>query len=128
MDFESIEFANFSTPARKATILRACIRLCDNVGNTLGGVRRIEKRIFRINDQIKDILRELEQTRAELEYHRSIDEDAQRDAAVGNYIDREEAGLTRGDVRRFERTIEKLIARKEKLEDRRVSLLERLPD
>jgi chromosome segregation ATPase len=91
-------------------------------------VRRIEKRIFRINDQIKDILRELEQTRAELEYHRSIDEDAQRDAAVGNYIDREEAGLTRGDVRRFERTIEKLIARKEKLEDRRVSLLERLPD
>lgn len=91
-------------------------------------MNRIEKKIFRINDQIRDIERELELTRAELDYHRSINEDAQRDAAAGNYIDREEAGLTRGDVRRFERTIEKLIVRKEKLEDRRVTLLDRLPE
>ncbi len=91
-------------------------------------MKRIEKKIFRINDRIKEIDKELASTRAELEYHRSINEDAQRDAAVGNYIDREEASLTRGDVRRFERTIEKLVNRKERLEDRRVSLLERLPE
>jgi hypothetical protein len=91
-------------------------------------VRRVTKKIFIINDRIKDIDQELAFTRAELEYHRSINEDAQRDAAVGNYIDREEASLTRGDVRRFERTIDKLEARKMKLKEKRASMLDQLPD
>jgi hypothetical protein len=47
---------------------------------------------------------------------------------VGNYIDREEAGLTRGDVRRFERTIDRLETRKAKLKDKRASMLDQLPD
>lgn len=97
-------------------------------GFTLRFVKRVPKKIFSINDRINDIDRELRFTRAELEYHRSINEDAQRDAAVGNYIDREEASLTRGDVRRFERTIDKLVKRRAKLEDRRATLLDRLPD
>jgi hypothetical protein len=97
-------------------------------GFTLWSVKRVTKKIFIINDRIKDIDRELALTRAELEFHRSINEDAQRDAAVGNYIDREEAGLTRGDVRRFERTIDKLEARKMKLKERRASMLDQLPD
>jgi hypothetical protein len=91
-------------------------------------VKRVTKKIFIINDRIKDIDRELALTRAELEFHRSINEDAQRDAAVGNYIDREEAGLTRGDVRRFERTIDRLETRKAKLKDKRASMLDQLPD
>jgi hypothetical protein len=91
-------------------------------------VKRTAKKIFIINDRIKDIDRELALTRAELEFHRSINEDAQRDAAVGNYIDREEAGLTRGDVRRFERTIDRLETRKAKLKDKRASMLDQLPD
>jgi hypothetical protein len=97
-------------------------------GYTLRGVKRVAKKIFIINDRIKDIDRELAFTRAELEFHRSINEDAQRDAAVGNYIDREEASLTRGDVRRFERTIDKLEARKGKLQDKRATMLDQLPD
>jgi len=97
-------------------------------GFTLWSVKRVAKKIFNINDRINDIERELTFTRAELEYHRSINEDAQRDAAVGNYIDREEASLTRGDVRRFERTIDKLMAQRTKLEDKRATLLDRLPD
>ena len=91
-------------------------------------MKRVARKIFSINDQINDIDRELAITRAELEYHRAINEDAQRDAAVGNYIDREEASLTRGDVRRFERTIDKLVARRAKLEDKRATMLDRLPD
>jgi hypothetical protein len=103
------------------------VALCDT-GIYPQGVKRTAKKIFIINDRIKDIDRELALTRAELEFHRSINEDAQRDAAVGNYIDREEAGLTRGDVRRFERTIDRLETRKAKLKDKRASMLDQLPD
>jgi hypothetical protein len=46
---------------------------------------------------------------------------------VGNYIDREEAGLTAGDVRRFEKTISQLEGRRAKLAGRRDRLLARLP-
>ncbi len=91
-------------------------------------MNRTEKRIFKINDQLTAIRRELATTRAELEYHRSINDDAQRDAAVGNSIDREEASLTRGDVRRFEKTIAKLEDRQTKLQVLRADLLARLPD
>jgi hypothetical protein len=50
------------------------------------------------------------------------------DAAFGNYIDREEAGRTSGDVRRFERTAYYLRARRAKLIKARDRLLTRLPD
>jgi hypothetical protein len=65
---------------------------------------------------------------AELGHHRSINDDAQADAAFGNYIDREEAGRTSGDVRRFERTANYLQARQAKLIRARDRLLTRLPD
>ena len=52
----------------------------------------------------------------------------QRDAAVGNYIDREEAGLTAADVRRFEKSLEDLAARRDKLARKREMLMMRLPD
>jgi hypothetical protein len=91
-------------------------------------MKRIHRRLFAVNDQIAQVERELRLTRSELEYHRSINEDAQRDAAIGNYIDREEASLTRGDVRRFEKTIEKLTAKQETLLAKQTKLLDRLPD
>ena len=83
--------------------------------------------LFRINEQIGRLDSELSQVEAELEYHRSINEDAQRDAAVGNYIDREEAGLTAADVRRFEKTLANLTARRDTLVAKRDRLLARLP-
>lgn len=70
---------------------------------------------------------EIASTRAELEYHRAIDDDAQRDAAVGNYIDREEAGATSADVARFERTLAALIRKADQLTQKRDRLLEELP-
>lgn len=95
--------------------------------DNLKPMKRIHRKLFVINDRLAAIDRELAQTRAELEYHRSIDDDAQRDAAVGNYIDREEAGLTRGDVRRFEKTIDGLTRKREALLEKQSKLLQQLP-
>lgn len=91
-------------------------------------LKRIHRRLFRLNDKIESLSRELHLVNAELSHHRSIDEDAQRDAVVGNYIDREEAGRTSGDVRRFERTAFYLRVRRAKLVKTRDRLLARLPD
>lgn len=71
-------------------------------------LKRIHRRIFRLNDKISKLEAEIANAEAELEFHRSIDDDAQRDAAIGNYIDREEAKSTSADVRRFEKTIDQL--------------------
>jgi len=91
-------------------------------------MKRVHRRLFRLNEQIARIDEELGQVRAELEMHRSIDDDAQRDAAVGNYIDREEAGLTSADVRRFERTLDLIETQRARLVRKRDHLLARLPD
>jgi hypothetical protein len=90
-------------------------------------VKRVHRKRFSLNEKIAELQREADQVAAELEYHRSIDDDAQRDAAVGNYIDREEAGLTSADVRRFERTLVDLEKRSAKLAARRDRLLAKLP-
>ena len=95
---------------------------------SLDRVKRLHKRLFRLNEKITQIDAEARQVEAELEYHRSINEDAQRDAAVGNYIDREGAGLTAADVRRFEKTLTALNQRKARLVDKRSQLLAKLPD
>jgi hypothetical protein len=91
-------------------------------------VDRRHRRLFKLNDRITLLEREIRMVDAELGHHRSINDDAQRDAAVGNYIDREEAGLTRGDVRRFERTLSKLEERRNDLVSKRDRLLADLPD
>lgn len=86
-------------------------------------LKRVHRRLFRLNDRIGSLEAEIASAAAELEYHRSINEDAQRDAAVGNYIDREEAGATAADVHRFEQTIAKLESKRAKLVERRDHLL-----
>lgn len=91
-------------------------------------LKRVHRRLFRINEQIAKIDKEARQVRAELEMHRSIDEDAQRDAAIGNHIDREEAGLTASDVRSFERILAMIEERRARLVRKRDSLLARLPE
>ena len=91
-------------------------------------LKRVHRRIFRLNEKIAKLEKEAAQVEAELEYHRSINEDAQRDAAVGNYIDREEAGLTAADVKRFESTLADLDAKREKSVTKRDRLLANLPN
>jgi len=91
-------------------------------------LKRVHRRIFRLNEKIAKLEKEAAQVEAELEYHRSINEDAQRDAAVGNYIDREEAGLTAADVKRFETTLSALDSKREKSVTKRDRLLANLPN
>ncbi|MCH7581871.1 MAG: hypothetical protein IIC72_04480 [Acidobacteria bacterium] len=91
-------------------------------------MKRIHRRLFRLNEKIAKLEEEARNVDAELEYHRSIDEDAQRDAAVGNYIDREEAGLTAADVRRFEKTLADLNSKRDALVTKRDRLLTTLPN
>ena len=90
-------------------------------------LKRVHRRLFRLNEKIVKLEEEASQVEAELEYHRSINEDAQRDAAIGNYIDREEAGLTAADVRRFESTLADLNSKREALVIKRDRLLATLP-
>ena len=89
-------------------------------------VKRVHRRLFSLNEEIAELQREAGRVAAELEYHRSINDDAQRDAAVGNYIDREEAGLTRSDVRRFERALSDLETKRSRLVAKRDKLLAKL--
>lgn len=87
---------------------------------------RLHKKLFRITDQLHELAEEERAVLQELDMHRSIDEDAQRDAAMGNYIDREEAGLTAADVRRFEKSLESIRRRRSKLDVKRLRLLDKL--
>jgi hypothetical protein len=90
-------------------------------------LKRLHRRLFRLNDRITELEEEMAMVSAELEFHRAINSDAQRDAGFGNYIDREEAGLTAADVRRFERNLALLNMRWEKAVSKRDQLLGRLP-
>ena len=89
-------------------------------------MQRIHKKLFQITDRLNELEDEERRVREELDLHRSIDQDAQMDAAVGNYIDREEAGLTAADVRRFEKSLDSIRSRRERLESRRAKLLSKL--
>jgi hypothetical protein len=90
-------------------------------------MRRTERKLFRINDEIL-ALREAERLATEeLGIHRHLNDDAARDAAVSDSpIDREDARDTASDVARFERHIAGLRSRIQKLERRREQLLGRL--
>ena len=93
-------------------------------------VKRAHRRIFRLNDRIAALEAEAGQVAAELEYHRSINDDAQRDAAVGNHIDRQEAGAVAADVRSFEKVLAGINSKIEKLarkRDRRLAMEDRRP-
>lgn len=89
-------------------------------------MRRIHRKLFQITDRLHELREEEDRVLEELEMHKSIDQDAQVDAALGNYIDREEAGLTSADVRRFERSLGSIRARRSRLEAKRSKLLDRL--
>jgi len=88
---------------------------------------RLERRLLAITDQLESLREEERLHREELAYHRSLADDAARDAAVfDDPIERENAAMTSGDVRRAERRLEKLADQRQKLETRRARLLEKL--
>ncbi len=90
-------------------------------------MKRIERKLFTIGDEIERLVRAEELAREELIYHEHLNDDTQRDAAVsGSPIDRADARETAGDVARFERHIASLRAKQEKLETKRSKLLGKL--
>ena len=68
----------------------------------------------------------MRQTEEEWYVLQHLDDDAQRDAAVGGPIDRDDARGTARDVARFQRLITELRERLTRLEYKRVELLNRL--
>lgn len=87
---------------------------------------RVERRLFRINDEIARLREELRLTEEELRIHQHLDDDARRDAAVGGPIEREDARTTSSDVDRAQKVIATLRDRIERLEQQRAQLLDRL--
>ncbi len=68
---------------------------------------RIERKAFRLQDQIKALREDEQRLASELDYHRHIHDDAQRDAIAGNAEDRAFYGEVKGDLPRFEKALEK---------------------
>ncbi len=88
---------------------------------------RIENKLFRIADELLALNEEDALVAAELEYHRSLNDDAQRDAVVsGANVDRLEASATAKDVVRFRRRLAQIDLRRRKLEAKRAVLLDKL--
>lgn len=90
-------------------------------------MRRIERRIFQLNDEIAALRNDEQLAAEELTFHQHLNDDAMRDAAVsGSPLDRADARETSGDVARFERHIAKLRGSREKLETKRDRLMRKL--
>lgn len=89
-------------------------------------MRRLEKRLFAITDEIDRLRETVRQTEEEWYVLQHLDDDAQRDAAVGGPIDRDDARATARDVARFQKLITELRQRLSHLEAKRVDLLNRL--
>ena len=89
----------------------------------------VEAKLFKINDAIEELRREEVLVAEELRYHRHINDDAQRDAAVSDdWQDRSFARDTSSDVNRFELALDEIKSRRERLERKRDKLLKRLGD
>ena len=96
---------------------------------TRSEMSRKERRIFEINDQLAELAREEERVIEELQFHRHLNDDAQRDAVVSDHPeDRATARQTAADVARFERAVEEVRTRRIKLEEKRRRLLDQLGD
>jgi len=90
---------------------------------------RTERRIFQINGQLADLAREEERVSEELQFHRHLNDDAQRDAAVSDHPeDRGAARQTAADVARFERAVAEVRKRRVRLEEKRRQLFNKLRD
>ena len=89
-------------------------------------MKRLERRLFKLNDAIGGLRAEEARLVEELSMLEHIDDDAQRDAAVGDPFDRKDARMTAGDVGRIQSTLERLRAEIRRTELKRDHLLERL--
>lgn len=90
---------------------------------------RNERRIFQINEELAELAGEEARVFEELQFHRHLHDDAQRDALVSDHPeDRALARQTAADVARFERAVAEVQTRRQKLEEKRSKLFGRLRD
>jgi hypothetical protein len=89
-------------------------------------MRRLERKMLRVLDEMGRVREEIRLTEEELNVHRHLDDDARRDAAVGGPIEREDARITGADVARFEEVLSDLRSRLETLEAEHRRLAARL--
>jgi hypothetical protein len=88
---------------------------------------RREERIFRLNHEIRDLMRDEDLAAEELIMLQHLDDDAQRDVATYDQpMDRADADETSSDVARMESHIAGLKSDREKLERKRDLLFKRL--
>lgn len=88
---------------------------------------RIERKLFRIADELAELRLEEASVQEELSFHRLINDDAQRDAVLSDsQFEKMEAGLTAADVARFERRLSEIARKRDVLEVKRARLLEQL--
>jgi hypothetical protein len=88
---------------------------------------RREERVFRLNDEIRSLVRDEELAAEELIMLQHLDDDAQRDAATYDQpMDRADAKETSGDVDRMAQHIENLERDRKRLERKRDRLLRKL--
>lgn len=87
---------------------------------------RREERLFRINDEIAALQRDEHLAHEELLMLGHLNDDAQRDAAGGTYLDAADARETAGDVARMKRHVAELRSARERLERKRDQMLAKL--
>lgn len=85
---------------------------------------RIERKLLKLLDELAVLDHQRLLVEAELEAHRHIDADAQRDAVLG--IEPLEATATRDDVLRFQKVLTDIGRRRDQLESERQRLVARL--
>jgi hypothetical protein len=90
---------------------------------------RTERRLFRLNDDPRQLRHQAELAEAELGFHGHLSDDATRDALVSDSpADRADARAASKDMARLGSALTGIRARIEKLERKRDRLLERFQD
>ncbi len=89
-------------------------------------MRRRERRLLAVIDEIARLQGTLDQVHAELGMLEHLQDDALRDAAVGGPMEREDAREGARDVARFQRLATDLAGQIERLEAKRADLMRRL--
>jgi hypothetical protein len=89
-------------------------------------VKRLEKKLFRITDEIRALDDEERRLAAELAEHERLHHDARLDAIDGNADDRAAFREIEPDLARFQRALDDVRNRRAALEERRSVLLAKL--
>jgi hypothetical protein len=90
-------------------------------------VRRTERRLFKLNEELARLRREEELTRGELEMHAHLNDDYQRDAIVSDApADRFDARQSGKDVARLQGALADVRSRIDRVERQRADLLAKL--